>query len=182
MVARFGVVFPASMVDILTNPVEICFDSFTVTSTTLAAVTYPTASIKVPVTPVATPNSNLKSKTHMPKPYDIFQGMERVIDMMEETLQIRERAQRSTQDMSRRKTFPFGLRLSSDACRGQPRGSSKKSGESYLKPTKNTKHKHSSNITQTVTSGRRERHPCCCQSCAAIPAPAAPHRALLRLL
>jgi hypothetical protein len=73
MVARFGVVFPASMVDILTNPVEICFDSFTVTSTTLAAVTYPTASIKVPVTPIATPNSNLKSKTHMPKPYDIFQ-------------------------------------------------------------------------------------------------------------
>jgi hypothetical protein len=35
---------------------------------------------------------------------------------------------------------------------------------------------------QTVTSGRRERHPRCCQSCAAIPAPAAPRRALLQLL
>jgi hypothetical protein len=41
--------------------------------------------------------------------------MERVIDMMEETLQIYERAQRSTQDASRCKTFPFGLRSSSDA-------------------------------------------------------------------
>jgi hypothetical protein len=41
--------------------------------------------------------------------------MERVIDMMEETLQICERAQRSTQDASHRKTFPFGLRPSSNA-------------------------------------------------------------------
>jgi hypothetical protein len=40
--------------------------------------------------------------------------MERVIDMMEETLQICEKAQRSTQDASRRKTFPFGLRPPSD--------------------------------------------------------------------
>jgi hypothetical protein len=34
--------------------------------------------------------------------------------MMEETLHICERAQRSTQDASHRKTFPFGLRPSSD--------------------------------------------------------------------
>jgi hypothetical protein len=34
--------------------------------------------------------------------------------MMEETLQICERAQRSTQTASRCKTFPFGLRPSSD--------------------------------------------------------------------
>jgi hypothetical protein len=35
---------------------------------------------------------------------------------------------------------------------------------------------------QTMTSGQRERHPRRCQSCAAIPAPAAPRRALLQLL
>jgi hypothetical protein len=35
---------------------------------------------------------------------------------------------------------------------------------------------------QTVTSGRRERRPHRCQSCVAIPAPAAPCRALLQLL
>jgi hypothetical protein len=115
MVARSGVVFSVSMADILANPVEIYFGSFTATSTTLAAATSPTVSMKVSTTPVAAPSTNLKSKTHPPKPYGIVQGMERVIDMMEETLQICERAQRSTQDASRRGTFPFGLRPSSDA-------------------------------------------------------------------
>jgi hypothetical protein len=115
MVARSGVVFLTSMEDILANPVEICFSSFTVTSTTLAVATSPMVSVKVPATSVAAPSSDEKSKTHPTKPYDIVQGMERVIDMMEETLQICERAQRSTHDASRRKTFPFGLRPSSDA-------------------------------------------------------------------
>jgi hypothetical protein len=110
MAARSGVVFPASMADILTNPVEICFGSFTVTSTALVAATSPTASVEAPTTSDAVPSSGKKLKTHPPKPYDIVQGMERVIDMMEETLQICERAQRSTQDVSHCKTFPFGLR------------------------------------------------------------------------
>jgi hypothetical protein len=39
--------------------------------------------------------------------------MDSVIDMMEETLQICEKAQRSTQGTSHRKTFPFGLRAPS---------------------------------------------------------------------
>jgi hypothetical protein len=96
MAARSGIVFPASMADILADPVEICFGSFTATSTTLAAATSPTASVKVPATAGVAPSSGRKSKTHPPKPYDLVQGMERAIDMMEETLQICERAQRST--------------------------------------------------------------------------------------
>jgi hypothetical protein len=92
MAARSGVVFLASMADILANPVEICFGSFTTTSTTLAVVTSPTASVKAPTTSNAAPNTGKKSKTHLPKPYDIIQGMERVIDRMEETLQNCERA------------------------------------------------------------------------------------------
>jgi hypothetical protein len=40
--------------------------------------------------------------------------MERVIDMMDETLQICERAQHSIQDASHLNTFPFGLRPPSD--------------------------------------------------------------------
>jgi hypothetical protein len=103
------------MADILANPVEICFGSFTATSTTLAAATSPTVSMKPPATPVAAPSSSSKSKTYPPKPYDIVQGMELVIDMKEETLQICERAQRSMQDASRRETFSFGLRPSSNA-------------------------------------------------------------------
>jgi hypothetical protein len=114
MVDRSGVVFLASMADILANPVEIFFGSFTATSTTLVAATSPTASVKAPATLDDAPSSSKKSKTYPPKPYDIVQGMERVINMMEETLQIYERAQRSTQDASHRKTFPFGLRPSSD--------------------------------------------------------------------
>jgi hypothetical protein len=70
------------MENILANLVNICLGSFTMTSTTLAATSL-TVSMKVLVTPVAAPGSNLKSKTHPPKPYDIVKGMERVIDMME---------------------------------------------------------------------------------------------------
>jgi hypothetical protein len=77
-------------------------------------MTSPSTAVKIPVTPVAILVSDLALKTHLPKPYDIVQGMEHVIDMMEETLQICERAQRSTQIASRRKTFPFGLRPFSD--------------------------------------------------------------------
>jgi hypothetical protein len=84
MVARSIIVFPASMADILAHPVEICFGSCTATSTTLAAATSSTASKKAPATPDATPSSCKKSKTHALKPYDIIQGMEHVIDMMEE--------------------------------------------------------------------------------------------------
>jgi hypothetical protein len=66
------------------------------TTTTLAAATSPAITAKIPTTPVAVPASDLKLKTHPPKPYDIVQGMEHVIDMMEETLQICDRSQRST--------------------------------------------------------------------------------------
>jgi hypothetical protein len=45
--------------------------------------------------------------------------MERVIDMMEETLQICEWAQRSTQDASHHKTFSFGLWPPSDVYKRQ---------------------------------------------------------------
>jgi hypothetical protein len=103
------------MADILANPVEICFGYFTATLTTLVVVTSLTASMKALVMPNACPSSSKKSKTHPPKPYDIVQGMERVIDIMEETLQICERAQHSTQDASHSQTFRFGLRPSSDA-------------------------------------------------------------------
>jgi hypothetical protein len=92
------------MADIVANPVEICFSSFTTTSTALA-VTFLATVVKIQTTPVTVPIFDQDSKTHPPKPYDIVQGMERVIDMMKETLQI----------ASHCKTFPFGLRPPSDA-------------------------------------------------------------------
>jgi hypothetical protein len=107
------------MADILANPVEICFDSFTATSTTQVEATSPTAFVKVTATSGVAPSSGQKMKTHPPKPYDLVQGIERVIDMMVETLQICKQAQCSTQDASQRKTFPFGLRPSSDVYQHQ---------------------------------------------------------------
>jgi hypothetical protein len=86
MAARSGVVFPAIMPDILADPVEICIGSFTASSTTLAAATSPMTSVKVHATSGVPPSSGRKSNSHPPRPYDIVQGMERIVDMMEETL------------------------------------------------------------------------------------------------
>jgi hypothetical protein len=88
MTARSSIVFLASMADILADLVEICFGSFTATSTTLVAATSPTAFVKAPATSGAAPSSGRKSKTHPLNPYDLAHGMECVINMMEETLQI----------------------------------------------------------------------------------------------
>jgi hypothetical protein len=88
MAARYGIVFLASMEDILADPVEICFGSFTATLTLMAAATSPATSAKVSMASDAAPSSGQESNSHPPKPYDLVQGMERVIDMMEETLQI----------------------------------------------------------------------------------------------
>jgi hypothetical protein len=101
------------MADILADLVEICFGSFMAT-TLMTVATSPATSVKVPVASSAAPSSGQESNSYPPKPYDLVQGMERVIDMMEDTLQICERAQRSTQDALHRRTFPFGLRPSSD--------------------------------------------------------------------
>jgi hypothetical protein len=59
------------MVDILADPVEICFGSFTVTSTLMVAVTSPATFTKVPVASGAAPCSGQEPKSHQPKPYDL---------------------------------------------------------------------------------------------------------------
>ena len=105
MVAQSGVIFPASMADILANAAEITFGSFTATFSAPAAA-------PPPATPVAELVSDPVSETHPPKPYDLVQGIEWVASMLEETLQICERAERSTRSAKRPTTFPFGLRPS----------------------------------------------------------------------
>jgi hypothetical protein len=80
------------MADILANPVKICFGSFTATPTVLAVTTSLVTTVKIVMAPAAAPVSDLASEIHLPKPYNIIQGMERVIDMMEETLQICKRS------------------------------------------------------------------------------------------
>jgi hypothetical protein len=86
MVARSGVVFPASMAAILADPVEIFFGSFTATSPVPVSTTSPVAARQVVVVLVTTTVFDPTMETHPPKPYDLVQGMERVINMMEDTL------------------------------------------------------------------------------------------------
>jgi D-mannonate dehydratase len=43
---------------------------------------------RVTTVPVTTTVSDLAMETHPPRPYDIVQGMERVISIMEDTLEI----------------------------------------------------------------------------------------------
>jgi hypothetical protein len=114
MVARSGVIFLVSMANILTNPVKICFGSFTATSTVPAAMSSPMTAVKIVTTSAAAPVSDLASETHLPKPYGTVQGIKCVIGMTAKTHQICERAQRSTLMASHRKTFPFGLRPPND--------------------------------------------------------------------
>jgi hypothetical protein len=84
------------MAAILANPVEICFGSFTTTSNVPTATTSSVSAVQIAAKPITTPVSDPTSENHPPKPYDIVQGMEHVISMMEDTLQICERAQCST--------------------------------------------------------------------------------------
>jgi hypothetical protein len=83
--------------------------------------------------------------------------------MMEETLQICERAQCSTQDASHRKTFPLGLRPSSDACAHQVAksiqiqfGRQQPSGDLKIEP-----HAHRDPLDIPCTYHKGARHTLC---------------------
>jgi hypothetical protein len=71
MVARSGVIFPASMAANLANPMEIYFGPFTVISPVLAPATSPVVVGQVAAVPVTTTVSNPMTETHIPKPYDL---------------------------------------------------------------------------------------------------------------
>jgi hypothetical protein len=60
------------MADILADPVEICFGSFTASSTSQAAATSLAASVEALVTLNVVPSSGEKSKTHPPNHTTLF--------------------------------------------------------------------------------------------------------------
>jgi hypothetical protein len=74
MAARSGVVFPVSMADILAETVEICFGSFTATSTTLAAATSPAAFVEAPSTLDAAPAPAKSRRPTRPNPMTSSRG------------------------------------------------------------------------------------------------------------
>jgi hypothetical protein len=89
MASTNGVIFPESMVDFLANPVDICFGSMPTTSTA------PAACLVIEGTAVTTNQqieTDLSKKTHPPTPSDLIAGIDRVGDMISDTIKVCERA------------------------------------------------------------------------------------------
>jgi hypothetical protein len=90
MASTNGVVFPESMVDILTNPVDICFGSMPATSTTLAVCLLIEGN-------AITTNQQIETdptETHPPTPSDLIAGIDRVEGILSDTIKVCERVKR----------------------------------------------------------------------------------------
>jgi hypothetical protein len=106
MASTNGVIFPESMPDFLTNPVDICFGSMPATSTA------PAAYLVIEGNAVSTNQqieTDLLKKTHPPTPSDLIAGIDRVGDMISDTIKVCERVKhpRTTPSTS---SMPLGLR------------------------------------------------------------------------
>jgi hypothetical protein len=100
-----GVIILESMVDILTNPVDICFGSM------LAKSTAPTACLIIESN-VVTSNQHigidLSTETHPPTPSDLITGNDRVKGMLSDTTKICERVKHPRRTSSS-SSMPLGL-------------------------------------------------------------------------
>jgi hypothetical protein len=106
MASTNGVIFPKSMADFLANPVDICFDSMPATSTA------PATCLVIEGNAVTTNQQiemDLLKKTHPPTPSDLFAGIDRVGDMISDTIKICERVKRPRTTPST-SSMPLGLR------------------------------------------------------------------------
>jgi hypothetical protein len=90
------------MANFLANPVDICFGSIPTTSTA------PAACLVIEGNAVTTHQqieTDLSKKTHPPTPSDLIAGIDRVEDMLSNTIKVCERVRRS-----RTSSMPLGLR------------------------------------------------------------------------
>jgi hypothetical protein len=106
MASTNGVIFPESMADFLANPVDIRFSSMPATSTAPAAYLVIKGNA---VTTHQQIETDLSKKTHPPTPSDLITGIDRVGDMISDTIKVCERVKRPRMTPS---TFsmPLGLR------------------------------------------------------------------------
>jgi hypothetical protein len=105
MASTNGVIFPKSMADFLANPVDICFGSMPTTSTA------PAACLVIEGNAVTTNQqikTNLSKKTHPPTPNDLIAGIDRVEDMLSDTIKVCERVKR-TRTTPSTSSMPLGL-------------------------------------------------------------------------
>jgi hypothetical protein len=99
-------IFPASMADFLTNPVDICFGSMLATSTA------PAACLVIESNAVTTNQqikTDLPKKTHPPTPSDLITGIDRVEGMLSDTIKVCERVKRPRTNPST-SSITLGLR------------------------------------------------------------------------
>jgi hypothetical protein len=101
-----GVTFPESMADFLANPIDICFGSMPATSTA------PVTCLVIKGNVVSTNQqieTDLSKKPHPPTPSDLIAGIDRVGDMISDTIKICEHAKRPCTTPST-SSMPLGLR------------------------------------------------------------------------
>jgi hypothetical protein len=87
MASTNGVIFPESMADILSNPVDISFGSMLVTSTAAAAYLVIEGNA---FTTNQQMEKDLSSETHPPTPSDLITEIDRVEGMLSDTIKIYE--------------------------------------------------------------------------------------------
>jgi hypothetical protein len=106
MASTNGVIFPVSMADILTNPVDIRCCSMPAKSTT------PAAYLVIEGNAVTTDQQigiDLLTETHPPTPSDLIIGIDRVEGMLSDTIKVCEHIKRPRR-ISSSSSMPLGLR------------------------------------------------------------------------
>jgi hypothetical protein len=101
-----GVTFPESMADFLANPVDICFGSMPTTSTAPAACLVIEGNVVSTNQQIET---DLSKKAQPPTPSDLIVGIDRVGDMISDTIKICEHGKHPCTTHST-SSMPLGMR------------------------------------------------------------------------
>jgi hypothetical protein len=91
MASTNGIILPESMADFLANPVDIYFGSVPATSTS------PATCLVIEGNTITTNQqieTDLSKKTHPPTPSDLIAGIDRIRDMISDTIKVYEHIKR----------------------------------------------------------------------------------------
>jgi hypothetical protein len=106
MTSSNGVIFPESMVDFLANPVDICFGSMQAESIAPAACLVIEGNT---VTSNQQVGTDLLEETHPPTPRDLITRLDRVEDMLSDTIKVCELAKRPSRTSATLPHMPLSL-------------------------------------------------------------------------
>jgi hypothetical protein len=106
MASSHGIIFPASMADFLTNPIDICFGSMPAESTALATCLVIEST---PATSFQQVESDPLTETHPPTPSDLIVGLNHYESMLSDTIQICESGKRPSRPALSSPYMPYGL-------------------------------------------------------------------------